>query len=90
MRPLFDFFSGYKTYILGIVAIVSGLGTMLLSGGDFVELQTGWTQIMAGFGMIFIRSGVKTDVAQVKTEVKDANSSIVQSLKADKGDLTQR
>lgn len=64
---VFDFGNNYKTQLVGVVAIVSGLVTMLTSGGDPAVMQTGWAQVLGGFVAIFLRQGIK------KTEEKVDN-----------------
>lgn len=50
--------SGYKTYITGVVAIVTAVGTYL--SGDATLAEAGQIAVTALMGM-FIRAGVKAD-----------------------------
>lgn len=56
---IFEFGNSYKTQLVGLVAVVSGIVTMLTSGGDPAVMQTGWAQVLGGLIAIFLRQGVK-------------------------------
>ena len=59
-----DFFSGYKTYALGLVSVAIGVGQLAgfvppgFGGADPVTL------IMGGLGAVFLRQGITTEAAK--------------------------
>lgn len=57
--PMFDFLSGYKTYIVGGAMVL--VGGLALLGVDIpaFPVADGGKMILEGFGLIFLRQGVK-------------------------------
>lgn len=54
--------SGYKTYILGVIMLLAGIGQLLGLDLPGFDGQTAGNLIMEGFGLIFLRKGIKTEI----------------------------
>lgn len=59
--------SGWKTYATGVAMILSGAGLVIK---DFSEKQgfneVGFATMMTGFGFIFNRAALKTEIKKVE------------------------
>lgn len=60
MQAILDFFSGKKTYIVGIIAVLHGVGCLLgiQTGAPCVDHGTAINEILMALMGIFIRQGV--------------------------------
>ncbi|MBU1176164.1 MAG: hypothetical protein KKH72_12240 [Alphaproteobacteria bacterium] len=58
-----DIFSGYKTYIVGALMLITAIAQM--AGVDLpgVEGQSAMQLLMEGLAVVFLRKGIKTDAA---------------------------
>ena len=59
-----DILSGYKTYIVGVLMLVSGLAQ--LAGIDLpgFEHQSAMQLLMEGFAVVFLRRGLSSEIGR--------------------------
>lgn len=61
-KPPMDILSGYKTYIVGIVMLLVGIGQALGVDLPGFDGQSASHLIMEGFAIVFLRKGLKTEI----------------------------
>lgn len=59
INPIVEWGTTHKTQLVGALAVVTGLITMMTSGGDTTQMNAGWTQLLGGLYAIFMRQGMK-------------------------------
>lgn len=96
--------NNHKTQLMGAVAIVTGIITMLTAYDsetgkfDSNQVNVGWTQILGGFTAIFLRQGTKkveekvdenTKITNETSQKLDENTELTRDA-AHKADLAKR
>jgi hypothetical protein len=77
MNPsLFDWGAGHKTQLVGALAILTGIITIVTSGGDSAQMNAGWTQIMGGAYAIFMHAGVKKVEDKVEKKGEEVKATV--------------
>lgn len=61
-KPPMNILSGYKTYIVGIVMLLVGIGQALGVDLPGFDGQSASQLIMEGFAIVFLRKGLKTEI----------------------------
>lgn len=61
-RPEMDILSGYKTYIVGALMLLAGIGQSLGLDVPGFDGQNAGQLIMEGFALLFLRKGLKSDI----------------------------
>lgn len=65
----------HKTTLTGFVLLITGLVAILTSNGDGVQINQGWTQILAGLSAVFLGNKAQ--------EIKNTAENVVPTDKID-------